>query len=551
MGLYSDLDPLAEVPEGTETRINRGQFVYRAVAAGLAPAAVGLVPSLAEAASSGSAASGGTLRIRAEFDLTSADNAFESTFIDEQIALSVYEGLVCYKPGTWQVVNCLADVFEQSADGLRFHFKLKTGIPFHQGYGEVTASDVKYSYERIAGLTKPKLNSPYAGDWATLSHVQVKSKYEGTIILKERFAPLMRTTLPINSGLVLSQKAIEKLGKKYGVNPIGTGPYEFTKWTPKQQMVLTKFAEYGKANSAYAKPAQWDKIIVLPIAADSAAETALQAGDIDFTSIPTSAVDRLRANSKFNTVTRPTLNYTWLSMNVKDPVLSDINVRKAIRQAIDIPSIIQAAADGKFARLNAIIPKAMGIGYWPGAPQYNRDVNKAKAYLNAASPAAKAGAANMKLTVIDAEQDKTVAQVIQANLADIGIKITIEAQDGATFNAIPGAGGGGKNRQLVYTLFTTQPDPSWSTVWFTCAQVPQWNFGEWCSPRYEKPNNAALKTSDPARRTALYIDLQRAWDREANMVWIWNPTLTYSSKKSLRPSLRPDGTVLYWDFRSA
>jgi peptide/nickel transport system substrate-binding protein len=509
------------------------------------------MPSLAEAATSSATASGGTLHIRAEFDLTSADTAFESTYIDEQIALSVYEGLISYKPGTWQIVNCLAEVFEPSADGLRFHFKLKRGIPFHKGYGEVTAGDVKYSYERIAGLTKPNLHSPYAGDWATLSHVQVTGKYEGTIILKERFAPLMRTTLPINSGLVLSQKAIEKLGKSYGVNPIGTGPYEFTKWTPKQQIVLTKFADYGKANSAFAKPVQWDSIVLLPISADSAAETALRAGDVDFTSIPTSAVDRLRANSQFATVTKPTLNYTWMSMNVRDPVLSDINVRKAIRQAIDVPSIIAAAADGKFARLHAIIPKAMGIGYWPGAPHYERDVAKAKAYLAAAAPAAKAGAATMKLTVVDAEQDKTVAQVIQANLGDIGIKVTIEAQDGATFNAIPGPGGGGKNRQLVYTLFTTQPDPSWSTVWFTCAQVPQWNFGEWCSQRYEKPNNAALKTSDPARRTALYIELQRAWDKEANMVWIWNPTLTYSSKKSLRPSLRLDGTVLYWNFRTA
>jgi peptide/nickel transport system substrate-binding protein len=155
MGPHSDLGPLTEAAEKDRARFNRGQFVSRAVAAGLAPAAAGLMPAMAGAASSGATASGGTLRIRAEFDLTSADNAFESTFIDEQIALTVCEGLVSYKPGTWDVVNCLAEVFEPSTDGLRFHFKLKRGIPFHQGFGEVTASDVKYSFERIAGLTTP------------------------------------------------------------------------------------------------------------------------------------------------------------------------------------------------------------------------------------------------------------------------------------------------------------------------------------------------------------------------------------------------------------
>ncbi len=154
----ADVDPLLEPPAGAHERIDRAQLITRAIAAGLiVPATGALAPAIAEASSS---ASGKTLRIRAEFDLQSVDNAYESTFIDEQVVLAVNEGLVSYKPGTWDVVNTLAQEFDQSPDGLRFKFKLKRGIPFHKGYGEVTASDVKYSYERIAGLTKPNLHSP-------------------------------------------------------------------------------------------------------------------------------------------------------------------------------------------------------------------------------------------------------------------------------------------------------------------------------------------------------------------------------------------------------
>ena len=73
------------------------------------------------------------------------DPAVWAGFADDPIMRCVYEGLVSYKPGTWELVNTLAQEFEPSADGLRFAFALKEGIPFHGGYGEVTAEDVKFS----------------------------------------------------------------------------------------------------------------------------------------------------------------------------------------------------------------------------------------------------------------------------------------------------------------------------------------------------------------------------------------------------------------------
>ena len=69
-------------------------------------------------------------------------------------------------------------------------------MEFHGGYGEMTSDDVKYSYERIAGITKPNLHAVYQGDWAALRRVKTEGKYAGTIILKESFAPLGRSTMP-------------------------------------------------------------------------------------------------------------------------------------------------------------------------------------------------------------------------------------------------------------------------------------------------------------------------------------------------------------------
>jgi peptide/nickel transport system substrate-binding protein len=526
--------------------VDRRRFLGRLAAAGLV--ASGAEALLTGATANAAVAAGSTLRLRANFDIQNTDPAFWPTHIDEWIALCSMEGLVSFKPGTFDNVNCLAESLEQSKDGRRIHFKLKRGVEFHGGYGEMTSDDVKYSYERIAGLTKPNLHAVYQGDWNALQRVKPEGKYAGTIILKESFAPLSRSTMPAGAGLVVSKKAVVKLGKKFATRPIGTGPYEFTSWTPKQKIVMTRFDKYAGSNKGFVHGPFFETINVIPIVNDSAAETALRAGDIDFTEIATGSVDRLKADSRFQSVSRNTLDYQFLAMNVTDPMLQDINLRMAIRSAIDVPGIIQAAYDGKWTRANAIIPKNMGLGYWKGAPAYGRDVDKAKALL------AKTGKSNITLTLAtqDDEADKTVVQVIQSNLKDIGITIDLKVTDPATFNAIPGAGGGGKNRQLVYGGYVTEPDPSWSTVWFTCAQNGLWNWDNWCDKGgFDRLHYAAIKETNPAKRQKLYVELQKLWDAEASMVWIAYPTRFYAGRKGMTPALRPDGHLIPYAFRAA
>ena len=223
--------------------VDRRRFLAQLVAAGLTVSAAEAL--LAGATANAAVAAGTTLRLRANNDISNTDPAFWPTHIDEWCALSTMEGLVSFRTGTFNNVNCLAQSLEVAKDGLSVHFKLKQGVEFHGGYGEMTAADVKYSYERIAGLTKPNLHAVYQGDWNALQRVKTEGKYAGTIILKEKFAPLSRSTMPAGAGLVVSQKAVQKLGKKFGTHPIGTGPYEFVSWSPKQKIVLKRFDKYA------------------------------------------------------------------------------------------------------------------------------------------------------------------------------------------------------------------------------------------------------------------------------------------------------------------
>jgi peptide/nickel transport system substrate-binding protein len=533
------------VADVTQQRIDRREFFERAAGLGLSlPVATAILAACGgeegEAPGTG-VAQGGTLRLHLDEDIENLDPAIQPGHADTNVAANVFEQLVSYEPGTFETVNTLAESWEGSTDGLRWQFKLKQGIPFHKGYGEVTAEDVKYSFERIAGLTKPKLESPYAGDWATLEGVQVDGKYEGVVVLKEPFAPLMTTTIPVQSGSIVSKKAVEEMGaKKFATNPVGTGPYEFESWSPTQRVVLKKFADYGGANSGYAQPASWDEIDFLVIGEDNPTTIALESGQLDFAVLPTNAVERFRGDDQFTVDERTSLNYNWIGMNVTHPLLQDQNVRQAIRYGVDVPSMIEAAFDGLYTQATALIAPGMPVGHWEEAAAYARDVERAKQYLEQAN----AVGSELVFSVSNAEPgaDK-IAEIAQQNLEEIGLKITVEVQESAQFDQATKAAN--EKKQLFYTGFTTNPDPSWVTVWFTCGQVNVWNYMSWCNEEYSSLDEEGARTVDEARRQDIYERMQQLMDEDVPAVWVAWPTLYFATKKGITPVIRPDGTVYY------
>jgi peptide/nickel transport system substrate-binding protein len=534
------------IGEYSAKRIDRRQFLGRALGLGLSASAASAILAACGTSSSGSPSASAkppttTLTYRPQNDIQNLDPAFEVSQDDNIIEFCVYEGLVTFKPGTWQVVNQLAESFEPSADGLSYHFKLKQGIEWQKGYGEVRSSDVKYSYERIAGLTKPNLNSPYSGDWSALETVKLDGPYEGTIILKSPFAPLMRSTLPATSGFVLPQKAIEHLGKGFATNPVGSGPYEFASWVPGQHTILKRFDRYSGANREFAAKAPWETIETNVISSDNTALEALLSGSIAFAYMPPDLVGQAQRSSSLRIYSRPTLNYQFLSISQKN--VPNIDVRRAIRSAIDVPGIIKAAYYGKYERAYGIIPSSMNVGYWADAPHYDQDLTLARQYL------ARSGESNVSLTltVTNDQSDEAAAQIIAANLGQIDIKVTIQPEDSATFDAIPGDGGGGTHRQLVYSVYVSEPDPYWSYIWFTCAQMGLWNWCDWCDPEFTSILNQALGTYDVAKRNQLYIQADKLWDAQANIVWVAYPTWYFATQPWVRPSLRPDGYPYLWN----
>jgi peptide/nickel transport system substrate-binding protein len=175
---------------------------------------------------------------------------------------------------------------------------------------------------------------------------------------------------------------------------------------------------------------------------------------------------------------------------------------------------------------------------------HDRDVDKAKQLLS------DAGVSNLSLTLTFTEETgaKQLAQIVQQNLKDVGITLQLNQVDSAAMYEL------GKNlrdRELFYVGYVTQPDPSWSTVWFTCDQFDQWNWMYWCDKQYTKLHFDALKETDESKRQDMYVEMQQRWDEASHTIWTHWPTLYFGAKTSLKPAILSTGYFAAEGFRAA
>lgn len=478
------------------------------------------------------------LRVRSYLDIVNLSPGFIDSVSDESVSRAVFEGLIRYTGNSDETENQLAEWIEVSDDDLEIHFKLKEGIMWHEGYGELTTEDVKFSYERFLD---PELAAPYADDWASLDHVEIIDNYEGKIIFKEPQATVWTTTLPLTSGMIVCKKHVQEIGnEKFATDIVGTGPYVFEKWTPDDKVVLKRNEDY------WGEEPYWEEIHIIPIEEDASAEIALESGELDFSMINITSAERFENDPDFEVLMLPAGYFGWLGMNVENPKLQDINVRKAIRYAVDVPAILNAAYQGRVEQARALLPPYI-LGYWDEAPLYERDVEKAQGYME------KAGISSLELTlaVENKMEYRTWAEVIQQNLADIDIDVTIRPLDGSTFWVL-GEGDKGKEVELVCLNYSSAPDPAWFTMWFISDQVGVWNWMRWRSSEYDALHKKGLETMDPEERSGIYVKMQELWDEAAHTVWIRHDSQIYAHSKKIIPVMYPaEGVPMLREFKPA
>jgi len=484
---------------------------------------------------------GGVLHFRNYQDMTSLDPPNTLSSAEGVICGAIYQNLVRFKAdGEWGTRPDAAEYFKQM-DATHYAFRLKPGQVFTNGYGEMTADDVKFSFERIIDPAMNALNAP---DMGPLSHVVVHDRYSGTIVLHTPYAAFIPIAVAGPSGSILSRKAVTDAGGRFSTNPpCCSGPYRFKSWRAQRKTILERNPLWP------GDEAPFSEIHIHAMTDDKAAEMAFEAGQLDCTQISVESVAPFEKETPpgSSILLIPSSRNYWLGMNHENPALADIRVRRAIQYATDMEAVVEAAWFG-LAKV-ATGPVAAGMtGHREQAlipPRGNP--HRARALLKEAGVKLPL---RLRLDVNNGTRELTAVQVMQWSLRKVGIEIDIHAQDNSTFLMIgrEDVGDQWRDVQLFMQSFSGLADPYYSLTWFSSAQIGIWNWERFRNEEFDRLNELAIATTDEPERDRMYQRMQDLMEESGCYRFITNGIMPKIFRNRIEPAFRADGPALLRDF---
>ena len=469
------------------TLVTRLRSVFARSAFALAAIATAVSMTLASVA-----ANGAELRIRIGSDVGNLDPARIFALENQSVAGHIYNGLVKYDQETNEILPDLATQWSVSDDGLTHTFQLRDGVMFHKEYGQLTSDDVKFSLERVLD---PETKSRYLGQLAGVKAVEAPDPLTVNIILEQPNSGLLNKLTAFNQGWIVSRKAVTEIGDEaYAMQPIGTGPFIFDKWSAGNQVRIVANPDYFEG------PPALDAVVFRIIKDETAAAIALENGEIDifFALQSPPVIDRLKQASNITVLNRVANHTINLVLNQSVEPLGDVRVRKAIAHGINRQAIIDGYFKGTKAPGYSVITSSFPE-YTESVPQYEYDPAKAKALL------AEAGQEGftLELTTLGLSPYDQLVVPIASDLEKVGINTSIQVLERGAYLQARGKG----DIMTCITGIVGPPDPDSPLVslYATKSFPPGMN-----TARYDQVDDLlanAASEQDSAKRIGIYQEI--------------------------------------------
>jgi peptide/nickel transport system substrate-binding protein len=531
-------------------RLDRRSFLKRVggatVGMAVLSAALGGYPSLTFAGqqdSSGAAqnASASQLAVVYESEPTLLDpHAFGSKG-DDAIRMSCVNQLIRRQltTGPYDNTQINTDQFEgalaqswknDTANG-KVVFTLKPGIKFASG-NPVTSADVKWSFDR-------SMQSPtsYVGTLMNMLTIttpdQIVTPADDTVELHyTQFNPFIWDLLSITVTAVLDSQTYmanatldDQWATKWAANNIaGTGPYVVQDWEHGVQLSLTPNANYWE--SGYPKNQQ---VIVKVVPDPSNRLLVLESGDVDIVrGLNYKDLSSLQSAPGVKLLTYPTTEIWWMGLNTKVKPFDDKRVRQAMAYAFPYQDIVQNVWYGYADPMTSFVPQGMPT-HDDSAWVYTTDIGKAKSLL---ADAGYPDGFDTRLIVNPANvEDSGSAVWIQSGLAKAGIRVTIDKQNEAAYNA---------------ALFTSRDAPLFLFNWISYVNDPFYhayfllksdagtNFSNWNNPQVDGLIMSGMYEGDAAKREGISKQIQSIAADEVPWVYMAQPKLALGMRDNVQ-----------------
>src|SRR5213592_4133307 len=453
----------------------------------------------AKSPSSGQPKRGGTLILARAGEVTNLDPHKVPAFTSARVFELVYSYLMRLDENLGVQPDLAESVPTTSADGKTVTVKIRSGVKFHNG-DPLTSADVKYTFDRIID---PKTAAASRSFFTDVDTITAPDPTTVIFNLKNPNAALVAYMAHPNTGIVSKKigEANADLSKKE--TAIGSGPFKLVEWVPDNYMRFEANKDYYVSGQPYL-----DGIRINVVPDESNLAAALRTKAADMAIVTDAKVARtLRNESAIALSAKPSLSYNLLFLNTKRAPLSNVKVRQAITDAV-------AFGEGEVAGpiAPALTNYALPTSQYP---LYTRDVAKAKQLLQEAN----VGPVSFTMLTQTTEPAyaKDIAQLVKAQLAEIGVDMKIETLEftqwvdrwlKADFDMAPGLNGGGPDPDFyVYRYFTDDGNLNFVT--------------SYKNPVSSDAIKQARASTDPAKRKDLYTTAQKELVNGVPFIWLF------------------------------
>jgi peptide/nickel transport system substrate-binding protein len=317
----------------------------------------------------------------------------------------------------------LAESWEVSPDRLTWTFKLRKGVKFHDGT-PFDAEAVKFTIERILDEAT---GSPRKSTATVIKAVTVTDPHTIALSTEKPFAPLLAQLSAYNLAIISPTQA-RKEGKNYAKAPSGTGPFRLESWRTGERMTLQRNDDY------WGEKPFIDKLEVRVTPEDQARALQLLGGEVDvIASVPPVLLPRL-ASAQTKVLRETGFRTVYIGLNSKMAPWDNPKVRQALAHAINTDAIIKGVLSGVGRQGVGIESPVIG-GAHQGLTPLSFDPAKAKALL--AEAGFPGGVDSVLYTPTGRYlNDRQVAEAVQAQAREVGIRLKIEAPEWATFQQL-------------------------------------------------------------------------------------------------------------------
>lgn len=433
-------------------------------------------------------------------------------------------------------VGVLATKWSSSADGKSITFNLREGVTWHDGK-PFTCDDVAFS---AMNLWKKLLNYSMTLQ-ANLDAVECPGpttavfRYSKPMPLELLVAAMPDLGHPVPKHLY---EGTDILKNPHNQKPVGTGPFKFVEYKRGEYIIGERYQNYWRGKEF----PYLDRVIWRFIPDKAAAAAALEAGEVHesgFNGVSMEDLVRLGKDRRFDMGTKGFENnvaHSTVEFNLRNPILADVRVRRAIYHALDIDFALKTIMRGYGKPGRGPVPSAGGANYTDDVPTYPYDIEKAKALLDEAGYRPDANGVRFKLRHRPApwgEYTQLWAEYYAQALKKVGINVELVTND------TPGFLNGVYRDHDFDTAngwHQFRADPAVSTTVWLRSGAPAgtaWSnqFG-YKSDKMDGLIDAAAVELDPAKRADLYHQIQRLAMTDLPVIFaIEHPFLGVTSKK--------------------